>query len=448
MAPAAASRIGAMKPVALLGLSLALAAAAHAQDATKVLTGVQKTAHFEIRYKPGSRAEASVDRVMVMAEKDRETILAELELAEFKPTIRLFLYDSVEELQQLTRVECGGFSAGLDSHVPHDIDQTRLHELVHVVAASMPSEGGTEKRNMFLVEGLANAIVRFVHGVHVDAVAAFYKKKGKLPSLAELLGAANFYEWLNQHPGFNGYDVGGSFVRHLLDTYGPQKTRKHYGGVPAKQAFGADIPEIEKAWHKKLDAVVLRPGLLALLEDRDDPAGALKRSPEARLGPAVLGPASEWKSLDRAAVIAGDPGKWAPGDPAALLLDGEKSQGDWCVARLTSDPLVDAIVKCRLEAQADCYGVQVQLGPGCQAMALRGQGAFLYKESAGVAHEAAAPLGDKPVEIVLRRRGTRASAWIDGKLVLEGDVEKGPSVLGLGCVGGKAKVTGLVVRRL
>src|SRR5436190_11797580 len=312
----------------------------------------------------------------------------------------------------------------------------------------MPSEGGTEQRNGFIWEGLANAILRFVHGVHVDAVASFYKKKGKLPPVSELL-AGDFYEWLVKHPGFNGYDVGGSFVRYLLDTYGPLKTRKYYRGVPAKAAFGADIAEIEKGWHKRLDGVVLRPGLLALLEDRDDPVGALKRSAEAKLSPATLGPASEWKALDGAEVFAGDPAKWeGAGASGGFVLSGEKSQGDWSIARISVEPLEDAIVRCRAEAKEGCFGVQIQLGPGCQAMVLRGQGAFLYRGGLSAAHDGSPTLSGKPVEIVLRRRGARASAWVDGVLVLEGDVEKGPSVLGVGCVGGPARVTGLGVRRL
>ena len=118
-----------------------------------------------------------------------------------------------------------------------------------------------------------------------------------------------------------------------------------------KEAFGADVAEIEKGWHKRLDAVVLRPGLFALLEDRDDPVGALKRSVEAKLSPAMLGPASEWKALDGAEVIAGDPAKWeGTGAAGAFVLSGEKSQGDWSVARISVEPLDDAIVRCRAQA--------------------------------------------------------------------------------------------------
>jgi hypothetical protein len=52
-----------------------IAGLAAAQDASKVLTGVEKTAHFEIRFRPGSRAEASVDRVAALVEGDLKKIL-------------------------------------------------------------------------------------------------------------------------------------------------------------------------------------------------------------------------------------------------------------------------------------------------------------------------------------------------------------------------------------
>ena len=64
-----------------------------------------------------------------------------------------------------------------------------------------------------------------MHGVSGVAVAAVYKMRGELPSMAEVHALTDFYAWLRQHPGFNGYDVAGSWMRHLLDAYGAMKTR-------------------------------------------------------------------------------------------------------------------------------------------------------------------------------------------------------------------------------
>jgi len=151
----------------------------------------------------------------------------------------------------------------------------------------------------------------------------------------------------------------------------------------------------------------------------------------------------QWKKMDRAEVVKGDPGAWE--SSGALAVSGEKSQGDWSVARLGKDLLGDAIVRCRAEALAGCFGVQIQLGIRCQAMVLRGQGAFLYNETTGVAHDPGVQLSEKPVEIVLRRKSGKASIWVDGALVAEATVADTPAELGVGCVGGKARFTQIAV---
>ncbi|HEX5052956.1 MAG TPA: hypothetical protein VFZ65_14365, partial [Planctomycetota bacterium] len=219
----------------------------------------ERTEHFAIHCRPGSRAEASVDRTASLVEADLAHILQELGLKEFPHTIDLFLYDDEHDLQQSTGVAASGYSVPLASHVPHDNDQTRVHELVHVVAEKF-TEHGPEPRNLFFAEGLANAVLRFVTGVHVDAVAAFHRRRGDLPSLAEVQGAPDFYKWLQQHPHVDGYDVAGSWLRFLLDAYGAEAVRRYYRGVPAREAFGKPLDELEAAWHARLDAVVLRPG--------------------------------------------------------------------------------------------------------------------------------------------------------------------------------------------
>jgi hypothetical protein len=425
-----------MPPIPCLALLLGLAA--HAPGAK--LTGFEKTDHFEIRSRPGSRAEASVDRMLHAAEEDLQRILRALELKDFEHVIRL-LYDDVPELQALTGARTGGHSTTLESHVPHDNDQTRLHELVHVVAEQF-TEKGSEERNLFAAEGLANAVLRFVDGVPVDAVAAFYRRREELPPLAEMM-AGDFYAWLEQHPGFGAYDVAGSFFRYLLDTHGAAKVRKYYKGQSARDAFGADLVVLERRWRERLAGVKLHPGLEALLTERLVRLTAADRNPEeAKLDASILGPASRWKKLDGAALVSGDPGSWSGSE---LRVSGEESQGDWSVVRFAKELHGDALVGCIAEPQADCFGVQIQLGIRCQAMLLRGQGAFLYDDNHAVAHEPAARFPETPVEIVLRRKDGKASIWVDGVLVAEGEVDGTPAELGVGCVGGRARFTEIAV---
>lgn len=414
---------------------------ARAQDA---LTGSERTAHFEIRFVPGSRAEASVDRVKAMVEADLALILRELGLTEWKHTTKLFLYDDVAELQRLTGVPSAGHSTTLASHVPHDNDQTRVHELVHVVAEKF-TETGSEPRNLFFAEGLANAVLRFVTGVSVDAVAAFHKRRGDLPAMKEMHELTDFYAWLPKHPGLNAYDVAGSWMRYLMDTYGTAKVRKYYKGTPVKEAFGSELAAIEKAWHARLDKVELRPGVLSLLRERHGRTAAERNARESKLDVSVLGPEGEWRALGKEALVEGDPGRFVDG---AFELSGSKSQGDWCVARLSDETVADAMVRCTAQAQDGCFGVQIQIGTHCQGMTLRGQGSFLYTERGGVGHDGKVQLGNGPVEIVVRRKAGRASVWIDGRLIAEADVAGKPAAIGIGCVGGKARFTGVAVRRL
>lgn len=54
----------------------------------------------------------------------------------------LYLYDGVPELWAITgRTGVGGYSAIDASHVPFDNDQTRFHEMVHIVAYRLPKSG-------------------------------------------------------------------------------------------------------------------------------------------------------------------------------------------------------------------------------------------------------------------------------------------------------------------
>jgi hypothetical protein len=420
--------------------TLGLAALAAAQEP---LGGSVKTAHFDVRFREGSRAEASVDRVASLVEADLARILAELGTKDFAPTIRLCLYDDVAELQRVTGVPAAGFSVPLCSHVPHDNDQTRVHELVHVVAERF-REHGSESRNLFFAEGLANAVLRYVDGVHVDCVAAFHKQRGDLPAMGEVHALPDFYAWLREHPFVGSYDVAGSWMRFLLDAHGAAKVRRYYKGVPAKEAFGKDVAALEQEWHAHLDTVALRAGTKRLLQQRLGRTAA-ERDPDAGALAGLLEPASAWLQLD--AVAGGDAAKTeADGVGKALALTGAANVGDWCEARFDGDH-GDAVVRCTVEPQGTCFGVKIQLGGDCQAIVLRGQGAFLYCKSRAAAHDGSIALG-RTVQIVLKRRGTRASMWVDGNLVLEGEVDAAAAPVGIGCVGGPARFREVAVRTL
>lgn len=430
--------------LALLTLSALLASdPLHPDD---MLTGVVKTEHFVIRYREGSRAEASVDRVMVAAEADLARILARLEFPQFAETITLYLYDDVAELQTITKTQTSGVSVTQTSHVPHDNDQTRLHELVHVVAEFLP-EKGDEPRSLFFAEGIANAVLEYVSGVHVHAVAAYEMKRGMLPALDELHRDPDFYGWLARHPGVNGYDIGGSYVLYLLETFGVRKTRRYYKGVPAKEAFGKSLADIENGWRARLAKVELRAGLEQLLRERSGQPAQFTTyvAPDAKLTPQLLGPDSAWTPLAPkeprgtgfGSIVADDEG---------FVLSGPRDSGDWADFVLSGDATFrDAWVRCRAEPVDGCFGVKLALGLRCQAL-LIGSGAFIYTDVGGVAFQGNQKWADRAVDIVMRREAGWATVWFDGVKVLEAQIAGDAAPVSIGVVQGRARFTQVAVR--
>jgi hypothetical protein len=278
MAASSARRLVLILVCAMSAASFVVLADAHLESsADKALTGVEHTAHFDIRYRPLSRAAAGVDRVTVMAERDLSAMSAQLNI-KVEGKYVLWIYDSEKELSTITagghdaehpRLQIHAFSGDDGSHIAFDDDQTRFHEMVHIVVFNRLQKSGDEPRNMFFAEGLANGLLEFVSGVHVHAVAAFYKKRGRLPAIVELTGTKDFYGWLCAHPNFDAYDIGGSWFRWLLDTQGAEKTKLYYTGTPALRAFGSSESDLEQVWHTALDAFVLRPEVETLLRQRN-----------------------------------------------------------------------------------------------------------------------------------------------------------------------------------
>ena len=414
------------------------------------LTRFAVTEHFCLHARPGSRAAAALDRVAWMIEDEYEALLTRMEWhghVDERAPFHLFLYDDVDDLLHTTGTSGNaGFSTARESHIPWDNDQTRQHELVHIVAAAVPPTG-EDSRNMFLVEGIANAFLRFVHGVPVHSVAAYELDRDSLPALSTLL-SGDFYTYLSRNPGFNGYDIGGSFVLFLLDTHGASATSQYYFGRTVFSAFGCPLEELELEWRTFLQAQELRPELRELLGERRGDGGDFAN---ATAGPAldssILEPAQAWTpilaelELDRTE----GGGQWARGGDGT---SGETSSGaDWSIVR-TPTAAKDTIVHAEFTAGESCWGVQVRIGKAVQAMLL-GQGTFLYAEDQhGVAFSDRWKLvpGER-YELFLRLRDRRAELWVNGEYRLQAENLQGESgFVGVGVVGGSVEFTELRMR--
>jgi len=409
-------------------------------------TGLLKTEHFDVRYRPGSRAGAAAERDGAMAERDLADICRRLA---FTPDGRFvaYLYDDVPELQAITGNKgAGGFSADRQTHLPFGNDQTRYHELVHLVAARLPKTGG-EARGMFLADGLANALLEYVHGVHVHAVAKVYRGKKQLPPLSTFLGG-DFYAWLKAHPGFDAYDVAGSFVLFLLDTHGVEAVKRYYTGTSATAAFGCDERELEKAWLAAIDARVVLPETEMLLRQRHGEAvefDVYELDPDKRIPEELLGKPRDWKALSGEKLDPRDDTSWEK-DGTAIVASGS---GDaWHVCQLGSRKYRDCAVRARVKTENILGGVQLQLGDGCCAM-LVANGAFVYRNGAGTAMSAAArvPMTGE-IDLMMVRRGGRMEVWVDGFRLAEGAVDGDAAPVGIGFHTGRARFEDVRVRVL
>jgi hypothetical protein len=436
--------------IAPLSLLVALAQGGPAGVGSSVaeLAETETTKQFVIHYRAGSKAGAAVDRIAWHAEAEYRRIVETLELQgkidETSPFF-LFLYDDVDDIHRVTGTSGhAGFSTARESHVPFDNDQTRLHELVHIVMAAV-KDTGPEPRNMFFVEGIANAVLRFVHGIPVHAVAAYERRRGTLPPIATL-ASGDFYGYLQANPGFNGYDVGASYMLFLLDTHGAKKTVDYYKGKPAAKAFGTSLERLEASWLAFLDSFEMRPELLALLQERRGD---------------VTPPGSDDAALPSLTPeLLGDPAEWLPfaGDlqttgsfrrEAEAILGRCESGSDWDLCSASDRQYRECMVRATIETLGDCYGVQLRLGSQFSAMVL-GMGSFLYfQDHGGVAFTDLEKLrADRKIDLLLIVRDGHQEVWIDGRKRLEAKLPAVEGALGVGVVGGSAKFSDLRVRPL
>jgi len=442
----------------LLTVALTLAAAVGASERPafaaakpeKVLTGSFATEHFDVRYRPGSRAGATADRDAARAELDLRDICAKLE---FTPTGRftMYIYDDAAELQVITGMSgVGAFSSGRVTHVPKGDDQTRYHEIAHLVTARLPKPG-KEARNMFFPEGMANALLRFVHGVHVHATAKFHRTRKTLPPLADLM-QGDFYAWQRAHPKVSAYDIAGSFLLFLLETYGAGPLKLYYGGTSAKRAFGKSEKQLEAAWLGMVDGFVIRAEVETLLRQRsgeDVKFTAYTADPDARLPAEVLGKPGDWRSLVAEKLRPQDDATWKrEGNTIVGTFEGT----DWHVVELGTRKFGDCVVRAKIRTENILGGVQLRLGPGCCAM-LVGNGTFVWSNDRGIAmspEETVRPTGE--VDFTMVRKAGKLEVYVDGVLLTEGavDATKHPVGIGFHCGQGRgtARFSDVRVRML
>ncbi len=396
----------------------------------KTHAAILRTEHFEIRYRPGSRAGAAAPRAGSRAERDLARICRELAV-ENDGSYRLFLYDDAAELAAITGVKgVGAFASGRDVHLPIGSGQTRAHEIAHVVTVRL-KKTGDEPRNMAFPDGIANALLTYVHGVHVHAVARVYQKKRQLPSLKEITGVADFYGWLAKHPGFNGYDVAASWFRFLIDTYGIEKTKRYYTGTTPQDAFGKSLAVLEKDWHKALAAFPLTPEVEKLVRRKQGEAvtfDVYPLDPFQRLPKKLRGKPSAWKELKAESMRSDTP--------------------NWVWQDLGRKKFKNAIIEAVLRPSPGAAGVCVRFGDKCKALVVQ-PGVFLFTEGRALTMTKDFLLGRRDeVHVAFVRRGDEVEIWVDGFRVVSGRTAMSVAKPGVGIAGGTLTITRFRVRAL
>jgi hypothetical protein len=404
------------------------------------------TKHFEVHFRPLSRAGAFVEREAARAERDHAEICAALGL-EPKGRYQLFLYDDIEDLSVTTGTRGnGGFSAGTASHIPVNNDQTRFHELVHIIAFSRLEKAGKERRNLFFAEGLANALLEHVHGVPVHAVARFYLDRKALPPLAEMTGVSDFYVWLGARAGFNAYDVAGSYLRFLLDTYGAKQTSDYYMGATASAAFGVDEARLEKDWLGALARFDLRTEVLTLLDERHGASVRmmLDLAQPPGLPAEILGAPQDWISLLDQPLQPQNAAEWKRGKGGIV---GRSTLGEWSICELGSELYGDCAIRATIHTPQPSP-LMVRLSAANQGLLVNGT--FLYRNGESHAHSPLASMDGtrRRTDFVLVRRAGTIEIWIEERRVLTTDVEPTPAPIGIGFHQGEVRFEDVRVRRL
>ncbi|TMQ03438.1 MAG: hypothetical protein E6J91_46985 [Deltaproteobacteria bacterium] len=275
MAQPAGRRLGALAIAAgcaaaaatLHGFGGALGYAVGADDIAAVLDGRVETEHFVIHYAHTKDIDAEIAAIAEDHEFRYAQVVAEIGAAP-EGKLRSFYFADREqkarwlgprdvEMAKPWRREIYLEHRGF----PHG---SLRHEIAHVVASAFgdPVFGVAARHGVFanpgLIEGLAVALDwpgGYDRPTPHEAVRAM-TDMGVEPSIGQLLSLEFF-----SVSSARGYTTAGSFLRFLLDRYGPAKLRALYGGGgDFAAAYGMPLAVLEGEWRRMIGAIELPPG--------------------------------------------------------------------------------------------------------------------------------------------------------------------------------------------
>ncbi|MBI3185249.1 MAG: hypothetical protein HYZ28_24185 [Myxococcales bacterium] len=316
------------------------------EEVAEKLGGRRETAHFTLHY-PRGKIREEVERL------ERDLEFRHAQLSRFfgqapQGKIRVFLYRSAQEKGALVGASRTQYAKPwlLELHLndapfPHG---TLKHELAHVMAA--PFGSGPFRitsrlyawPNIGVVEGMAVAADDPVDELTLHEWSSGMRRQGLLPDIRGMLDPRGFY----QAAPARAYTAAGSFLRHLADTYGPDKLRALYAHGDFATVYGRRLEDLATEWEAFLEKLPLDEPAVNLAFSRFR-KGSLFSRPCAREVANLSAEAAELSSSDperaaalfrRCAEVQPDEPSFALGEAAALSRAGKRDEAERVLSSL------------------------------------------------------------------------------------------------------------------
>ena len=249
------------------------------EDIEEILGGRVETAHFIIHYARTPEIEEEIGLIAADHELRLAQVVAQIGVSPPRKIRSFYFADRAQKarLMGARDVEMAKPWRGeiyLDHRAfPHG---SLRHEIAHAVAAEFgdPIFGVAAQTVLGipvlispgLVEGFAVALdwpAGYDRPNPHESVRALQEMKA-LPPIDELLGLSFF-----TMSSAKGYTVAGSFLRFLLDRYGPERLREVYrSGGDFEAAYGVPRRELEGAWRGMIATIVLPPPAIETSKER------------------------------------------------------------------------------------------------------------------------------------------------------------------------------------
>lgn len=246
------------------------------------LSGTIETGHFVIHHHPDlapGKAEL-LARDHEFRLRQIENLLGPLDL----PKIHSYVFPSGAKKQSLTGAGRTQFAKPWkhsmylnNADFPHGILK---HELVHVAGAAFGTwPFGASARwafwqNVGLIEGLAVAVDWPAAKFSPHTWSAAQRRIGKAPDLRSLFDPVGFWT----KPARRTYILAGSFVRFLLDEYGPERFRRAYRQGSLEGLYPRSPEELIEEWEDYLDGLELPAGVLESAGEKFSRPSIFKRT--------------------------------------------------------------------------------------------------------------------------------------------------------------------------